>query len=128
MSLTGKLTSRAFSTEARTKRACSEVLDANDNTDVVAIMHTTTAITVTHIDCYGIIAPLAAFHLDVGVNGNAIAIVDDDTTGVVGVDAIVNVPIDTPAVAAGQTIVASTHTASGGAATVQVMIEYTEND
>lgn len=128
MPLIGKLTSRAFSTEARTKRACSEVLDGNDNTDVVAIMHTTTAITITHIDCYGIVATLAAFHLDVGVNGTHNAIVDDDATGVVAVDTVVNVPIDTPAVAAGQTIVASTHTASGGAATLQVMIEYTEND
>lgn len=126
---TGGLTPGMISSEAKIRRAASEVLDANSAGDIAAIVHTTTAITVTAIKCYSVAACTnGSLKIDVGINASANSIAAAVLIGITATDDVDAIAIGTAAVAAGKTIVAKVNTADGAAGEVQVLIEYTEND
>ena len=124
---TGGLTPGMLSGPAKIKRACSEVLDANSLNDIAAIVHTTTAITVTAIRMYSVAgATGGALAMDVGINGSVNSIAAAVATGATVTEDVDTIAIGTAAVAASKTIVAKVQTADGAAGEVQVMIEYVE--
>lgn len=124
---TGGLTPGMISSAGKIKRACSEVLNANTLNDIAAIVHTTTAITVTAIRLYSVAAATnGSLKMDVGINGSVNSIASAAEIGATVIEDVDTIAIGTAAVAAGKTIVAKVQTADGAAGEVQVLIEYTE--
>lgn len=128
MPLIGGLPSGMMSTAAKTKRVCSDIINANSAGDTSAIMYTTVPITVTAIRMYTTANCLAALRIDVGVNGDDDAIASAVDVGATTANDVDTLAVGTAAVAADLSLTASVETVDAGTGFFQIMIEYTEND
>ena len=116
------------STTSKLKRASSNVVNLASAGAAVALMYTSTAITVTAVKIYRITATVGDnCTIDVGINGNDNAVVEAAALAAGLIDTIVSATIKLATVAAGKMVTASIHHVAGTSGTVVVAIEYYEN-
>lgn len=118
-----------LSPAAKIKRAHSNIVDLATLNAAVAILYTSTAITITLAKIYRITATVGTTgKVDVGINGNDDAIVNAEAVAAGNIDTLVTCTILSGAVAAGKIVTASIETAAGTSGTAVVAIEYYENE
>jgi hypothetical protein len=123
------VTAAKQSAAGKIKRASSNVVSLIGADAVVALMYTSTAITITAVRIYRIVATVGDnCTVDVGINGNDDAIVEAAAVAAGNIDTIVTATIKLAAVAAGKMITASIHHVAGTSGTAVVAIEYYENE
>lgn len=122
------VTAAKQSAAGKIKRASSNVVSLVGAGAAVALMYTSTAITVTAVKIYRITATVGAnCTVDVGINGNDDAIVEAEAVAAGDIDTIVSATIALAAVAAGKMVTASIHHVAGTSGTAVIAIEYYEN-
>lgn len=123
------VTSAKQSTTSKLKRASSNVVSLIGAGAAVALMYTSTAITITAVKIYRITATVGDnCTVDVGINGNDDAIVEAAAVAAGNIDTIVGCTIKLATVAAGKMVTASIHNVAGTSGTAVVAIEYYENE
>jgi hypothetical protein len=116
------------STTSKLKRASSNVVSLIGAGAAVALMYTSTAITVTSVKIYRITATVGDnCTVDVGINGNDDAIVEAAAVAAGNIDTIVSATIKLATVAAGKMVTASIHHVAGTSGTAVIAIEYHED-
>lgn len=126
---TGPYVSSELSDEAKIKRAISRTLDTSVADDTVAILYTSTAITVTAVFAY-ITETVTnnAQTIDVGVPTGVNAIVAAGPVADLAADTVNELTIAAGAVAADEVITARVLQEFAGNGELMIAIEYTEND
>jgi|GEM_PF-5895736 len=125
----GPVESKELSDAQRIKRMCSGLLDANTLDATVGIGYISTPITVTAVEVYATAtANNGALVIDVGIDGDDDAIVAAESIASITKDGVHECTIDTADVDANHMITASINTADGAGGTIQVAIEYYENE
>ena len=123
------VTTAKLSAAAKIKRASSNIVNLASADAAVALLYTSTAITITAVKIYLITAAVGTLcTVDVGINGNDNAIVEAQAVAAGDIDTIVGCTITLAAVAAGKMVTASIHHVIGTSGTAVVAIEYTENE
>ena len=123
------VTTAKQSAAGKIKRASSNVVSLIGAGAAVALMYTSTAITVTAVKIYRITATVGDnCTVDVGINGNDDAIVEAAAVAAGNIDTIVSATIALAAVAAGKMVTASIHNVAGTSGTAVVAIEYYESE
>jgi hypothetical protein len=116
------------STTSKLKRASSNVVSLIGADAAVALMYTSTAITITAVKIYRITATVGDnCTVDVGINGNDDAIVEAAAVAAGNIDTIVSATIKLATVAAGKMVTASIHHVAGTSGTAVIAIEYHED-
>ncbi|AJP62055.1 hypothetical protein [ANMV-1 virus] len=116
------------STTSKLKRAHSNIVNVASANAAVAILYTSTAITVTAVKIYRITATVGDnCTIDVGINGNDDAIVEAAALAAGLIDTIVNATIKLATVEADKMVTASIHHVAGTSGTAVIAIEYYEN-
>jgi hypothetical protein len=122
------ITAAKQSAAGKLKRACSNIVDLTSGDAAIALMYTSTAITITAVRIYRITATVGDnCTIDVGINGNDDAIVEAAAVAAGSIDTIVSATIKLATVAAGKMVTASIHHVAGTSGTAVVAIEYYEN-
>ena len=123
------VTTAKQSTASKIKRASSNVVSLIGADAAVALLYTSTAITVTAVKIYRITATVGDnCTVDVGINANDDAIVEAAAVVAGNIDTIISATIKLAAVAAGKMVTASIHHVAGTSGTAVVAIEYYENE
>ena len=123
------VTAAKQSAAGKIKRACSNVVSLIGAAAAVALMYTSTAITITAVKIYRITATVGDnCTVDVGINGNDDAIVEAEAVAAGDIDTIVSATIALASVAAGKMVTASIHNVAGTSGTAVIAIEYYENE
>lgn len=111
------------------KRAHSNIVNLATLNSVVAVMYTSTAITINKVYLYRTTATVGTTGaIDVGINGDDDCIVDAQATAATVLDTLTECTIASGAVAAGKMVTASIETAVGTSGTAVIAIEYTEDN
>jgi hypothetical protein len=122
------VTAAKQSAAGKIKRASSNVVSLIGADAAVALMYTSTAITITAVRIYRITATVGDnCTVDVGINSNDDAIVEAAAVAAGNIDTIVSCTIALATVAAGKMVTASIHHVAGTSGTAVVAIEYYEN-
>lgn len=111
------------------KRAHSNIVNLATLNAAVAVMYTSTAITVDKVFLYRPTATVGTTGaIDVGINGDDDCIVNAQATAAALIDTLTECTIASGAVAAGKMITSSIETAVGTSGTGVIAIEYTEDN
>ena len=123
------ITTAKQSTASKIKRTHSNVVSLIGADAAVALMYTSTAITITVVKIYRITATVGNdCTVDLGINGDDDAIIAADAVAAGDIDTLVACTLDSAAVAAGKMVTASIHHVAGTSGTAVVAIEYYENE
>lgn len=126
---TGPYISSELSSTAKIKRAVSRVLDLSTAADKAAILYTSKAITVTAAEAYMTKTSTDnAQTIDVGIPGAVDGIVAAGAVNNKTADTIVDLTIESGAVAADKVITARVKQEHASEGELMVCLEYTEND
>lgn len=123
------VTTPKLSAAAQIKRAHSNVVDLASADAAVAVLYTSTAITITSVKLYRITATVGTTgKVDVGINGDDNLIVVAKDVAEAAIDTVIDLTIAVGAVVAGKMVTASINTAVSTSGTAVVAIEYYENE
>ena len=123
------VTTAKLSAAAKIKRAKSNVIDLATLDAAVALIYTSTAITITAVKLYRITATVGTTGaVDVGINADDDAVVNAQAVAAGDIDTLLGCTIAAGAVAAGKMVTASVETAVGTSGTAVIAIEYHENE
>lgn len=118
-----------LSPAAKIKRAHSNIVNLASLDAAVAVLYTSTPITVTAVELYRITATVGTTGaVDVGINGDDDAIVNAQAVAAGSIDTLLACTIASASVAAGKMVTASIETAVGTSGTAVIAIEYYENE
>ena len=123
------VTTPKLSAAAKIKRAHSNIVNLASLDAAVAVLYTSTAITITAVKLYRITATVGTTGaVDVGINGDDDSIVDAQAVAAGDIDTLLACTIASASVAAGKMVTASIETAVGTSGTAVIAIEYYENE
>ena len=123
------VTTAKQSAAGKIKRAHSNIVDLTSANAAVALLYTSTAITVTAVELYRITASVGTLcTVDVGINGDDNAIVVAQAVAAGNIDTILACTIASASVAAGKMVTASIHHVIGTSGKAVIAIEYYEDE
>lgn len=111
------------------KRAHSNIVNLATLNSAVAVMYTSTAITIDKVYLYRPTATVGTTGaIDVGINGDDDCIVNAQATAAALIDTLLECTIASGSVAAGKMVTASIETAVGTSGTGVIAVEYIEDN